>query len=62
MMVFDRDGNFLTSWGEGQFQRPHGITVDDEDNLYLADDQDHTVRKTTTEGKVIFTLVTVLVV
>ena len=24
MMVFDRDGNFLRSWGEGLFQRAHG--------------------------------------
>src|SRR6478672_8790355 len=25
MMVFDRDGNFLRSWGEGLFRRPHGV-------------------------------------
>src|SRR3954449_4913772 len=24
MMVFDRDGNFLRSWGEGQYPRAHG--------------------------------------
>ena len=23
MMVFDRDGNFLRSWGEGSFPRAH---------------------------------------
>ncbi len=23
MVVFDRDGNFLKSWGEGVFTRPH---------------------------------------
>ena len=27
MMVFDRDGNFLQSWGEGVFQRPHAVTM-----------------------------------
>jgi hypothetical protein len=25
MMVFDRDGNFLRSWGEGLFPRAHGV-------------------------------------
>jgi hypothetical protein len=24
MMVFDRDGNFIRSWGEGQYPRAHG--------------------------------------
>ena len=24
--IFDRDGTFLKSWGEGLFARPHGIT------------------------------------
>ena len=24
MMVFDRAGNFLRSWGEGLFKRAHG--------------------------------------
>ena len=26
MMVFDRDGKFLRSWGEGLFGRAHGCT------------------------------------
>jgi hypothetical protein len=25
MMVFDRQGNFLRSWGEGQYPRAHGV-------------------------------------
>src|SRR5262245_40359426 len=25
VVIFDRDGRFLSSWGEGQFQRAHGI-------------------------------------
>ena len=37
MMVFDRDGNFLRSWGEGQYPRAHGLHIDD-DTLYLTDD------------------------
>ena len=34
MIVFDRDGKFLRSWGEGLFKRAHGILIDREDNLY----------------------------
>ena len=56
MIVFDRDGNFLRSWGEGLFSRAHGIHIDSDDNLYCTDDGDHTVRKITTEGKVLLTI------
>jgi len=56
MMVFDRDGNFLKSWGEGQFPRAHGIYIDANDILYLTDDGGHFVRKCTTEGKVLLEL------
>ncbi len=56
MMVFDRDGSFLTSWGEGVFKRAHGLHIDKDDFLYCTDDGDHTVRKCTTDGKVVMTL------
>src|SRR6202795_1223662 len=52
MMVFDRDGKFLRSWGEGVFKRAHGLHIDAHDNLYCTDDGDHTVRRGTTMGKV----------
>src|SRR3954467_3315599 len=44
VIVYNRDGSFIKSWGEGVFTRPHGITIDG-DFVYLADDSDHTVRK-----------------
>ncbi|HEU0149396.1 MAG TPA: peptidyl-alpha-hydroxyglycine alpha-amidating lyase family protein, partial [Bradyrhizobium sp.] len=56
MMVFDRDGNFLRSFGEGLFSRAHGLFIDADDNLYCTDDGDHTVRKCTPEGKVLLTI------
>src|SRR5262245_54503376 len=56
LMVFDRDGRFLTSWGEGLFARPHGITIGPDDAVYCTDDTDHTVRKFTPEGKLLLTL------
>ena len=56
MIVFDREGRFLRSWGEGLFKRAHGVLIDREDNMYLTDDGDHTMRKCTTDGKVLFTI------
>lgn len=53
MVVFDRDGNFLRSWGEGLFERAHGLHIGPDDMLYCTDDGDHTVRKCTPEGKVL---------
>jgi NHL repeat len=58
LIVYDREGRFLTSWGEGVFTRPHGITIAG-DVVYLADDSDHTVCKFTLEGKLLQTLGTV---
>jgi hypothetical protein len=57
VIVFDRDGNFLRSWGEDiGFTRAHGAAVGPDDLLYLTDDQGHTVRKCTTGGKVLMTI------
>src|SRR3981081_169507 len=53
MIVFDRAGNFLRSWGEGLFVRAHGIDVAADDTLWCTDDGDHTVRHMTTDGKVL---------
>jgi hypothetical protein len=56
VVVFDRDGNVLRTWGEGIFRRAHGIHVGPDDTLYLTDDGDHTVRKCTLDGKVLLTI------
>lgn len=56
LMIFDHEGNFLSSWGEGVFKKPHGVTVGPDDTLYCVDDGDHTVRKCTTDGKVLMTI------
>lgn len=53
MVVFDRDGNFLTSWGEDTFSRAHGVHMAADDTIYCTDDGDHTVRKCTLDGKVL---------
>ena len=56
VMVFDSDGDFLHSWGAGQFIRPHGIWIGPDDSVYLTDDQDHTVRKYNIDGDLLLTL------
>jgi len=56
VVVFDRDGRFLTSWGEGTFVRAHGIHIGDDDSVYCTDDLDHSVRKFTTDGELLLTL------
>jgi len=56
MIVFDRDGNVLTSWGETLFKRPHGVTLGPDDTLYCVDDLGHTVSKFTLDGQVLMTL------
>jgi len=54
--VFDREGNFLTSWGQGLFKRAHGSGVGPDGGIYCTDDRNHTVRKFTPEGKLLMTL------
>ena len=56
MIVFDKDGKFLRSWGEGVFPRAHGITMGPDDTIFCTDDGDHTVRHCTLDGKVLMTL------
>ena len=56
MIVFDRDGKFVKSWGEGVFTRAHGVSVGPDNTLYCTDDGDHTVRQCTLDGEVLMTL------
>mgnify|MGYP001418043520 FL=1 len=56
MIVLDRDGAFLGSWGEGMFTRPHAATMGPDDTLWLVDDGDHTIRRCTLDGKVLLTI------
>ena len=56
MMVFDIDGNLISSWGEGMFGSAHCVFIGPDDSLYTTDVGDHTVRKWTPEGKLVMTL------
>ena len=57
VMIYDRKGNFLRSWGEGEFTyRTHGISVGPNGTIFCTDDGNHTVRQFTPEGKLLMTL------
>lgn len=56
MMVFDRAGNFLESWGEGLVVRAHGITIGPNDMVYCTEDMGHVVRIFTAHGELLKTL------
>jgi sugar lactone lactonase YvrE len=57
VMIFDRTGKLLSSWGEGLFKRAHGIHVTPDGSVvYCTDDVMHTVRKFTHEGKLLLTM------
>ena len=54
--IFDKDGNFLSSWGEGgdgdgQFNHPSGIAIDSNNNVVVVDSLNHRVQKFTKDGK-----------
>jgi len=57
VMVYERKGKFLRSWGEGDFTyRTHGIYVAPNGTLFCTDDGNHTVRQFTPEGRLLMTL------
>ena len=65
IMMFDgATGKFLKSLGEGMFAHPHGLSVDDHDNLWITDALNnaptglHQVFKLSHEGKILMTLST----
>ncbi len=51
IMQFDRDGNHLRSFGANLFQRPHGLFVDRDGNVWVTDDVGSRDIDTVSEGK-----------
>lgn len=57
VIVYERDGTFVTSWGEGIFTpRTHCIRFGPDGSVYTVDDGDHTVRKFTPDGQLLMTI------
>ena len=56
VLIFDADGDFIKSWGEGVFSRPHNAFIGADESFYCIDDFDHTIRKCTYDGEIMMTL------
>ena len=56
VVVFDRDGNFLSSWGAGMFRFPHAIRFDSQGFAWLTDEHHQVFQKFTADGKLLQTI------
>jgi len=56
LVEFDARGNFVRSLGEGLFERPHGLRVDAQDNIWTTDVASHVVYKFNPEGRIVLVL------
>jgi len=59
VIIFDREGNFIKSWGEAFAQGAHGMFLNregDKEYLYLADYVRHVIVKTTLDGVEIWSI------
>ncbi|MGL4288101.1 MAG: 6-bladed beta-propeller, partial [Phreatobacter sp.] len=45
LMEFDADGNFIRGFGDGMFERSHGLRIDAEDNIWATDVRSNMVYK-----------------
>ena len=50
VVIFDRDGNFLSSWGAGLFRFPHAIRFDEHDNVWLTEELNGQFMQFTNDG------------
>lgn len=56
-LEFDTQGNFIRSFGsENLFERSHGLRIDEQDNLWVTDVNDHLVMKLDANGEILMTL------
>ena len=57
VLIYEPDGRFVGSWGEGSFtMRTHGITIAPDDSVWCTDDAGHSVRKFMPDGKLLLAL------
>ncbi|HEY93354.1 MAG TPA: hypothetical protein G4O15_00250 [Dehalococcoidia bacterium] len=56
LMIFERSGDLVGSWGEDYFVRPHGIRITSQGELFCTDDMTHLVSKFSLSGDLLMTL------
>jgi hypothetical protein len=57
VLVLDRAGRIVRSWGRGEYKLPHSIRIDPEGNVWTVDAGSSTVIKYSPTGKKLMTLV-----
>ncbi|MDC1436829.1 peptidyl-alpha-hydroxyglycine alpha-amidating lyase family protein [Gammaproteobacteria bacterium] len=56
-LEFDAAGNFIRAFGsESLFSRAHGLTLDDDDNMWVTDVINHVVMKLDTDANLLMTM------
>jgi DNA-binding beta-propeller fold protein YncE len=56
ILVFDKEGKLLRSWGDDLIKMAHGLRVDRDNNVWITDIGHHQVIKFDSQGKVLLTL------
>ena len=56
VLVVDKSGDCVDTWGDDIFLRPHALLVDNEHHLWGVDDHGHAVYKLTKDHKLLLTL------
>jgi DNA-binding beta-propeller fold protein YncE len=56
LMEFTADGGFVRSFGDGLFDRPHGLRIDPDDNIWTTDVAGHVVCKFSPKGRLLMVL------
>ena len=56
LLEFDAGGRFVRALGEGLFDRPHGLRIDAQDNIWTTDVRSHVVYKMSPQGRILLVL------
>ena len=56
IQIFDREGNYLNSWGAGIFAFPHAIILDKDDDVWVVERNHGQIMKFTNDGKLLQTI------
>jgi len=57
VLIYERDGTFVGSWGEGMFtERTHGLTIAPDDSVFIVDEGEQVVYKFTPAGELLLTI------
>src|SRR5262245_61833048 len=53
LLEFDPNGKYLRSFGQSFFDRPHGLRIDPDDNIWTTDVHSHIVYKMNPDGRIV---------